>query len=37
MEVVDMLLLEPADGHMPCVAIEESVHVKKAVFRFPVE
>jgi YhcH/YjgK/YiaL family protein len=37
MEAGDMLLLEPTDGHMPCVAIEESVYVKKAVFKFPVE
>jgi YhcH/YjgK/YiaL family protein len=36
MKAGDMLLLEPADGHMPCVAIEESVHVKKAVFKFLV-
>jgi YhcH/YjgK/YiaL family protein len=36
MRAGDMLLLEPDDGHMPCVAISESVHVKKAVFKFPV-
>ena len=37
MEAGDMLLLKPTDGHMPCVAIEGIGHVKKAVFKIPVE
>ena len=32
----DMLVLEPEDGHMPCISVEESEHVKKAVFKFLV-
>ena len=32
----EMLLLDPEDGHMPCVSIDESVYVKKAVFKILV-
>ncbi len=33
----EMLLLEPADGHMPCISVDESAYVKKAVFKIPVK
>ena len=36
MDAGDMMLLEPEDGHMPCVSVEDSVYVKKAVFKIPV-
>lgn len=37
MEAGDMLLLEPNDGHMPCISVEKVLFVKKAVFKIPVE
>lgn len=37
LHVGEMLLLEPKDGHMPCISIEDSIFVKKAVFKIPVE
>lgn len=33
----DMLLLMPEDGHMPCIAVRDSVYVKKAVFKIPLK
>lgn len=33
----DMLLLMPEDGHMPCIAVTDSVYVKKAVFKIPLK
>lgn len=36
MKAGDMIVLNPEDGHMPCVSIDGSVHVKKAVFKIPV-
>lgn len=33
----EVLLLEPKDGHMPCISINDSIYVKKAVFKIPVE
>ncbi len=36
LEEGEMLLLDSQDGHMPCISINESVHVKKAVFKFLV-
>ena len=29
----EMLLLEPCDGHKPCISVDKSNHVKKAVFK----
>lgn len=36
METGEMLLLMPQDGHMPCVSIDKTAHVKKAVFKLKV-
>ena len=35
LEAGDMLMLEPDDGHMPCISVEKSLFVKKAVFKIP--
>lgn len=35
-EAGEMLLLMPQDGHMPCVSIDNTVRVKKAVFKLKV-
>lgn len=32
----EMLLISPGEGHMPCVSIDGSVYVKKAVFKILV-
>lgn len=31
-----MLLLTPEDAHMPCISVNESAKVKKAVFKIPI-
>lgn len=36
LEEGEMLLLNPEDGHMPCISIDKTVHVKKAVFKLLV-
>lgn len=33
----EMIILEPNDGHMPCVAVDKPSYVKKAVFKIKIK